>query len=142
MQVDFYHLARSPLERVLPSICEKVLAAGERLLIVAGPDLLARIDEQLWTAAPDSFLPHGRDRPESQPILLSGEPLPANGAANIALADGAWREEALGFGRAFYFFDDGMRDAARETWRALKDNPDVESRYWMQDDRGKWVQGP
>ena len=142
MQVDFYHLARSPLERVLPSICEKVLQAGERLLIVAGPDLLARIDEQLWTSAPDSFLPHGRDNAESQPILLSEQPLPANGAVNIALADGTWREEVLGFGRAFYFFDDAMLDAARETWRALKDKLEVEARYWKQDDRGKWVQGP
>src|SRR5687767_9056872 len=106
MQVDFYHLARSPLERVLPSICEKILQAGERLLIVADPALLERIDEQLWTCPPDSFLPHGRDKAEDQPILLSGEPLAANGAANIALADGAWREEALGFRRAFYFFDD------------------------------------
>ncbi len=142
MQVDFYHLARSPLERVLPSICEKILQAGERLLVVADPALLERIDEQLWTYAPDSFLPHGRDKAEDQPILLAEEPLAMNGAANIALADGAWREEALGFRRAFYFFDDGRRDAARETWRALKDRAEVEPRYWKQDESGKWVQGP
>ena len=142
MKVDFYHLARSPLERVLPAICEKVLQAGERLLIVAGPDLLERIDEQLWTSAADSFLPHGRERAESQPILLSEAPVASNGASNIALADGEWREEALGFERAFYFFDDGRRDEARETWRALKDRAEVEPRYWKQDESGKWVQGP
>jgi DNA polymerase-3 subunit chi len=34
MQVDFYHLTRQPLDRVLPQIAEKVLAAGNRLLIV------------------------------------------------------------------------------------------------------------
>jgi DNA polymerase-3 subunit chi len=142
MKVDFYHLARSPLERVLPSICEKVLQSGERLLVVAGPDLLERIDEQLWTWAPESFLPHGRDRAESQPILLSEAPEPANGASNIALADGQWREEALGFERAFYFFDDSRTDVARETWRTLKERAEVEPRYWKQDDEGKWVQGP
>jgi DNA polymerase-3 subunit chi len=142
MQVDFYHLARTPLERVLPSISEKVLASGERLLVVAEPDLLARIDDQLWTSAPDSFLPHGRDRAESQPILLSDRPEPANGAVNIAIADGAWREEALGFSRAFYFFDDGQRDSARAVWRSLADRPEVERRYWKQDEQGKWVQGP
>lgn len=142
MQVDFYHLARSPLERVLPSICEKVLAAGERLLVVAEPALLERLDEQLWTHAPDSFLPHGREGGESQPILLSPEPRAANGAANIALADGEWRDEALGFARAFYFFDDARLDAARAVWRSLKDRADVEPRYWSQDESGKWVQGP
>src|SRR6476661_8268491 len=91
MIVDFYHLGASPLERVLPSICEKVLASAGRLLVVAEAEMLPRLDEQLWTYAKDSFLPHGTARPESQPILLSAEPAPANGAANVALADGRWR---------------------------------------------------
>jgi DNA polymerase-3 subunit chi len=142
MIVDFYHLAVSPLERVLPSIAEKVVAGGERLLVVAEPDRLSRLDELLWTYARESFLPHGRERAESQPVLLSAEPEPANGAANIALADGRWREEALGFARTFYFFDNDGRDSAREAWRALKGKPEVEARYWKQDERGKWVQGP
>ena len=142
MIVDFYHLAVSPLERVLPSIAEKVVGQGERLLIVAEPGLLARLDELLWSYARDSFLPHGRDRAEDQPVFLSTEPAAANGATNIALADGRWSDEALGFERAFYFFDNDARDAARDAWRALKAKPEVEARYWMQDERGKWVQGP
>ncbi len=142
MIVDFYHLTASPLERVLPSIAEKVLAGGERLLVVAEADLLARLDEQLWSYSKESFLPHGRERGESQPVLLSETPEAANGAANIALADGRWREEALGFARTFYFFDNDCREGAREAWRALKGRPEVEARYWKQDERGKWVQGP
>ncbi|HEX8625505.1 MAG TPA: DNA polymerase III subunit chi [Allosphingosinicella sp.] len=142
MIVDFYHLTVSPLERVLPGIAAKVLAGGERLLVVAGADLLARLDEQLWSYSKDSFLPHGRERPETQPVLLSDAPDPANGATNIVLADGRWREEALGFARTFYFFDNDAREAAREAWRALKGRAEVEARYWKQDERGKWVQGP
>ncbi|MFN3387671.1 MAG: DNA polymerase III subunit chi [Allosphingosinicella sp.] len=150
MIVDFYHLTASPLERVLPSICEKVLpsicekvlAGGERLLVVAGEPLLGRIDEQLWSYQKDAFLPHGRERPESQPVLLSDAPVAANGAINIALADGQWREEALRFSRAFYFFDSAALDAARAAWRALKGRDGVESRYWKQNEAGRWVQGP
>ncbi|HEX2764211.1 MAG TPA: DNA polymerase III subunit chi [Allosphingosinicella sp.] len=142
MIVDFYHLTATPLERVLPSICEKVLAGGGRLLVVAKEDQLARLDEALWGYAKEAFLPHGREPPESQPILLSAEPVAANGATNVALADGRWREEALGFDRTFYFFDSAARDGAREAWRALKDKPQAEARYWKQDERGKWVQGP
>ena len=142
MIVDFYHLTASPLERVLPSIAEKVVAGGERLLVVAAPDQLARLDELLWSYARDSFLPHGRERAESQPVLLSDGPEAANGASNIAMADGRWRDEALGFARAFYFFDDGGRDSARDAWRALTGKAEVEARYWKQDERGKWVQGP
>jgi DNA polymerase-3 subunit chi len=140
--VDFYHLGAAPLERVLPSICEKVLASGERLLVVAEEDLLAGLDEQLWTHAKDSFVPHGLANPERQPILLSAEPVAANGAVNIALADGRWREEALGFARTFYFFDGALRDEARDVWRALQANAEAEARYWKQDENGKWVQGP
>ena len=141
MIVDFYHLTATPLERVLPSICEKVLATGQRLVVVAGEEQLGQLDEQLWTYAKDAFLPHGRERAESQPVLLSATPEAANGARNVALADGVWREEALGFDRAFYFFDTGSLDAARGAWRALKGREGVESRYWKQVD-GKWVQGP
>ena len=141
MIVDFYHLTASPLERVLPAICEKVLASGERLLVVAEEGQLARLDEQLWAYGRDSFLPHGRERPESQPVLLSAAAEPLNGATHVALADGVWREEALAFARAFYFFDASALDTARGAWRALKDREGVESRYWKQVD-GKWVQGP
>lgn len=145
MLVDFYHLAASPLERVLPLICEKVLAGGERLLVVAEPGLLARLDSQLWSYERDAFLPHGGSAapfPEAQPILLSPEMEAVNGATNVALADGLWRDEALAFARTFYFFDTAHLDAARAAWRALTDRPEVERRYWKQDERSKWVQGP
>jgi DNA polymerase-3 subunit chi len=139
--VDFYHLTAAPLERVLPAICEKVLALGDRLVVVAEAGLLGRLDEQLWTYSREGFLPHGRDACDRQPILLSETPDPANGATNVALADGAWREEALGFERAFYFFDGSHLDSARGAWRSLKGVEGVESRYWKQVE-GKWVQGP
>lgn len=145
MLVDFYHLAASPLERVLPSICEKVIASGERLLVVGDAPLLARLDGQLWGYARTGFLPHGLSdgaEPERQPILLSPGTEPLNGATNIALVDGEWRDAALGFARAFYFFDAAHLENARQSWRALKDKEEVERRYWKQDDAGKWVQGP
>lgn len=144
MPVDFYHLAASPLEKVLPAICQKVVAGGGRLLIVADEPMLADLDRLLWTYAADSFLPHGRADAagaEAQPILLSAELSASNGATNVALADGRWREEALGFERAFYFFDAGHLDEARTAWRSLKDAEGVEPRYWKQVD-GRWVQGP
>ena len=143
MLVDFYHLAASPIERVLPRICERLIGEGERLLVVAEEEALLRtLDEQLWTYAPDSFLPHGRTAPDRQPILLSTGMDPLNGAATVALADGQWRDDALAFARTFYMFDNAHLDIARGAWRALKANAEAEPRYWKQDDNGKWVQGP
>lgn len=145
MRVDFYHLTVAPLEKVLPSVCEKLLAAGERLLVVAEEGRVPALDKQLWSYAPESFLPHGTagaSRETAQPILISSEVKSANQARNIALADGQWREEALGFDRAFYFFDGASIDQARGSWRALKDREGAELHYWKQNERGGWVEGP
>jgi DNA polymerase III subunit chi len=145
MRIDFYHLTAVPLEKVLPSIAERVLGAGERLLVVGASDQLGGLDRQLWTYTPDSFLPHARaggERDAEQPLLLSSEVEPVNGAANLALADGVWREEAMAFGRVFYLFDAATIDGARAAWRGLKEQSAAERHYWKQDERGRWVEGP
>ncbi|HEY0116136.1 MAG TPA: DNA polymerase III subunit chi [Allosphingosinicella sp.] len=145
MRIDFYHLTAAPLEKVLPSIGERLVAAGERLLVVTSPDRLAEMDRQLWSYAPESFLPHaaaGGARDADQPILLSAAVEPANGARNVALADGGWRDEALAFDRVFYFFDTATIEGARSSWRGLKEREGAERHYWKQDDRGRWVEGP
>ena len=142
MQVDFYHLTRLPLERALPQIAEKVLASGARLLIVsADAGQRAQLDQQLWTYAEDGFLPHaelGAGDDATQPILIAPDVNAANGARHIALADGAWRDDALDFERAFHFFDNNAISAARAAWKALAERDGVERRYWKQNDAGRW----
>lgn len=144
MQVDFYHLTRLPLERALPRIGERVTESGGRLLIVAADAAMrTRLDQLLWGYAPESFLPHGQaggEQDADQPILIAEAPEAANGARNIALADGVWREEALGFDRAFHFFDADRIAEARTAWKGLADREGVERRYWKQNDAGKWEQ--
>jgi DNA polymerase III subunit chi len=140
LRADFYYLTRVPLEKALPGIAERVLANGERLIIVAEDEkVLTRIDALLWSYKPESFLPHGRDG--DQPILLSAA-TGGTSAQNIALIDGKWSDSALGFARAFYFFDSQSIEAARSAWRGLADNIEVERHYWKQDDAGRWVEGP
>ncbi len=144
MQVDFYHLTATPLDRALPQIAEKVLASGGRMLVVADSEQQrAAIDKLLWMYAPESFLPHGctGDGNEAdQPVLISPMPQPTNEARNVALVDGMWREEALGFDRAFHFFDEDHIAGARAAWKALADRDGIERRYWKQNDAGRWEQ--
>src|SRR3546814_5482665 len=74
MQIDFYQLSREPVERVLPSIAQRILESGGRLLVVADEARLEQISQGLWHAAPETFLANGRaegDHPDIQPILLS-----------------------------------------------------------------------
>jgi len=144
MQVDFYHLTATPLERALPSVAQRVVAGGGRLLIVSGDEAQrSAIDRLLWSYSPESFLPHGQagaDDDASQPVLIAAEAVPANRAANVALIDGEWRDAALDFDRAFHFFDGDRIQEARAAWKALADRDGVERRYWKQDDGGKWEQ--
>lgn len=144
MQVDFYHLTRTPLERALPQIAAKVVASGARLLVVArDEDRRVAIDRLLWNYAPDSFLPHGQaGGPDDtrQPILIAPDVVPANGARHVALIDGEWRPAALTFERAFHFFDEDHIQAARAAWKDLAGGEGVERRYWKQNDAGRWEQ--
>ena len=144
MQVDFYQLAGTPIEAVVPQLAAKVLESSERLLIVAEDETLrALLDNTLWTREPASFLAHGGadDRPELQPILLAESVEPKNGARFTMLADGIWRDAALDADRVFYLFDADRLDEARAAWRSLSARDDVEPRYWKQDN-GRWRQGP
>ena len=147
-RVDFYRLTRDPVERVLPALATRILANGDRLLVVAASAMQRQaIVAALWTLQPASFLPHGNaGSPDEaiEPILLAGtlDASPPNGASHVALADGEWREEALAFERIFLFFDNGRIDDARATWRALAAREDVDNRFWKQDENGRWSEGP
>jgi DNA polymerase-3 subunit chi len=142
MQVDFYHLTRAPLERVLPTIAQKVVDGGGRLLIVAEePAARTRLDQLLWSFSPESFLPHaqaGVSDDAAQPVLIAGTVEAGNGARNVALADGMWRDAALEFDRAFHFFGEDHIAEARAAWRGLADKDGVVRNYWKQDENGRW----
>ena len=141
MQVDFYQLSRDPAEIALAQIADKVISAGQRLLVVAQDEALrSRISDALWTRR-DSFLAHGQagsPHQDRQPILLSGTVDAVNAARNVAFADGRWDDAGLSFDRAFLFFDEATIDDARATWRKLDGRDDLVRNYWRQDD-GKWI---
>ncbi|MDF8332672.1 DNA polymerase III subunit chi [Novosphingobium cyanobacteriorum] len=143
MRVDFYQLTRDPAELVLPALARLTLGAGERLLVVSEDGAqLDRIEKALWDR-PDSFLANGRAggaHDARQPILLSGQADPANGAKFLALADGVWRDMA-GATRVFLLFPPDRIDDARACWRMLGQREGVERKYWRQDG-GKWREGP
>ena len=144
MQVDFYHLTAMPLERALPQIAAKVVGGGGRLLVVAADEAQRiALDRLLWTYAADSFLPHGRlggADDARQPVLIAPDVNAANGARNVALVDGEWRDDALDFDRAFPFFDEEHIREARAAWKGLARRDGVERRYWKQNEAGRWEQ--
>lgn len=119
-----------------------MLAGGGRLLIVdADQGRRERLDRLLWEYARDSFLPHalaGAGEDDAQPVLIAPDPHPANAARNVALADGRWRDEALGFDRAFLFFGEEHVAEARTAWKGLAAREGVKRNYWKQKPSGGW----
>jgi DNA polymerase-3 subunit chi len=141
--VDFYQLAGTPAEQVIASIADKVISGGGRLLVIAADEAyLARLDRMLWDSGVASFIPHGlAGGPDDarQPVLLSTSPDAPNQARNLLIADGTWRDSALGYDRSFYLFDAASLDGARLAWKLLAGREGVERRYWAQMD-GRWAQ--
>ncbi|QNN65969.1 DNA polymerase III subunit chi [Sphingomonas rhizophila] len=143
MRVDFYQLGGSAtLDGVVTSIAGRLISEKQRLLVtMADEAAIARLDRQLWDQGPASFLPHGVAGgvdDSAQPVLLSQFTDAPNGARNILLGDGEWRDAALGYDRAFYVFDEPVIDAARLAWKLLAGREGVERNYWAQEE-GRWV---
>ena len=142
MRVDFYQLGGAQRDGIIASIAGKLIEEQQRLLIVAADDgQLARLDRQLWDQGAASFIPHGLaggSDDQSQPILLSTGTDAPNLARNFLIADGEWRDAALGYDRAFYLFDTDTLEEARLAWKLLAGREGVERNYWAQAD-GKWT---
>jgi DNA polymerase-3 subunit chi len=144
-ELFFYHLQRQPLERVLPTLIEKSLERGWRVVVQAASDeRVEALDAHLWTFRDDSFLPHGTWReveaPE-QPVLLTVNDDNPNGAAVCFLVDGApVPAEADAYARIVLIIDGDDPDAvavARERWSEGKARG-FDVTYWQADEQGRW----
>jgi DNA polymerase-3 subunit chi len=143
-QIGFYHLLRLPLEQALPKLLEKALAAGLKVVVLAGSaERVARLDDQLWTYADESWLPHGSARDgdaELQPVWLTDADENPNGATVLVACDGAQSARVGDYARCLDLFDGNDPDAvqaARARWKRWKDEGH-ELVYYQQTERGGW----
>lgn len=142
MRVDFYQLGDATAESVVASVGQRLVGEGQRLLVIAEDEsLLTRLDRLLWDQGEASFLPHGLaggNDDSAQPILLTSGSDAPNLARNVLIADGTWRDAALGYERAFFLFDGESVEGARLAWKLLAGRDGVERHYWGHED-GRWV---
>ena len=144
-EVLFYHLQRQPLERVLPTLLEKSLERGWRVVVQStSPERADALDAHLWTYRDDSFLPHATWRVNDaadQPIILAIEEHNPNGANVRFLIDNAdLPADSDSYERLVLVFNGEDSDAlaaARERWTACKARG-FEVTYWQADERGRW----
>ena len=142
--VLFYHLTRRPLEHTLRQLLDRALGAGLRVA-VRGTDeeRLRALDDALWTAPEDGFLPHGMaggGRDARQPVLLTTD-WAGNGATCLMAIDGAETspEEVAAMSRCCVLFD-GRDEAAvtlaRGQWKRLT-AAGAAAQYWSEEG-GAW----
>jgi DNA polymerase III subunit chi len=144
-EILFYHLKGQTPEQVLPSLLQKSLERGWRVVVQASSDeRVEALDAHLWTWRDDAFLPHGtwRDAEAAeQPIVLTVNAENPNGATVRFLVDGAaTAADAAGYERIVLLFDgedpDAV-DAARARWSEAK-AAGAEVTYWQADEQGRW----
>ncbi|MFO1127208.1 MAG: DNA polymerase III subunit chi [Rhodospirillales bacterium] len=142
--VAFYHLQHSPLEKVLPKLLEKTLAAGKRAVVMTrSSERTEALATVLWTYDPGGWLPHGTARdgnPERQPVWICEADECPNGASFLFLTDGAESAHVDRFERCFDLFDGTDADAvaaARLRWQAGKAAGHAVT-YWQQNEKGGW----
>lgn len=140
--IRFYHLVSTPLERALPQLLEKACAGGFRSLVkAADAESAAKLDAQLWTYDPASFLPHGlaTDTSAAQhPILITTEECFMEDRTLLAVVDGSLSSAPDSYRRVMDIFNEESKGAARERWKAYKDGG-YSLQYWQQTDKG-WEQ--
>ena len=144
-EIFFYHLQRQPLERVLPTLIEKSLERGWRVVVQAASDeRVEALDAHLWTFRDDSFLPHAtwhEAETAEQPVLLTVNDDNPNGAAVRFLIDGApVPADADAYARIVLIIDGEDPDAvavARERWSEGKARG-FDVTYWQADEQGRW----
>jgi DNA polymerase III subunit chi len=144
-EIRFYHLERRRVDQALPSLLEHALEEGRRVLVRAASDeMVAALNEGLWTYDDASFLPHGAagdGDPMTQPVFLTTELENPNAATMLVRLSGAETGDADDAFDLVVILFDGRDEAAlalaRGEWRRLKDQGRTIS-YWRESDDGGW----
>ncbi|KQU50842.1 DNA polymerase III subunit chi [Bosea sp. Leaf344] len=144
-EILFFHLQSRPLESVLPTILERALSRGQKVVVeVASPERLSAVDDHLWTYSDESFLPHvtaAEPDAATNPVVLTMQDHNPNGAVVRICADGVRIPDALqDYERVVLIFDGDDPEAlaaAREDWKKAKASGAAAS-YWQLDEAGRW----
>jgi DNA polymerase-3 subunit chi len=147
MEVSFYHLSFSPLEKAIPKLLEKVVASNQRAVVIAANDeLIDKYNEILWTYSSRTFLAHGSKKDgycAEQPIYLTASNENPNGAKFIVITGGAVVSDISGFDKCLDIFDGSDEielSKARERYKNYKQQGHNIT-YWKQTTEGNWEKG-
>ena len=144
-EIYFYHVTKQTVVSALPRLLAKSIDVGWTVFIRSkNEESLKLIDDAIWTAWPESFIPHaviGSQNDEKCDILLGTEINDSSSSDFLIALNGALIsvEEISSYKRCALLFDDKNSDEiniAREQWVEFT-KADIRAKYWSQE-TGVW----
>ena len=137
-EIRFYHLEQRRVDQALPPLLERALEEDRRVLVRASSEeMVAALNERLWTYDDASFLPHGAagdGDPMEQPIFLTSELENPNAATMLVRLSGAEAGEADDdrppYEQRFSVSEDGQRLVEVVVFKGGRSNGFLASREW------------
>lgn len=148
MQVTFYELIVTSLEKTLPRILEKVYESGLKAVVrIENTERLKTIDSSMWTYTTMGFLPHGTSADpveflQYQPIwLTTNDDNPIN-ATVLAVTNQAYVANA-DYDRVLDIYDgndpQNVNNAIERMGKYRHNKNEVV--WWKQNLKGSWEKG-
>lgn len=144
MEVSFYHLQKTSVEKALPKLLEKALESGLRAVVLADTAQIQNLNESMWTFRPDGFVPHATSaegRAKDNPVWLTDTIENPNQATMLVTTHNRIPELSDDFSKYIYFFnglDEAELKQARQLWKDFKNHSGASLRYFQQTDKGAW----
>ena len=156
MDIVFYQLTVSPLEKVLPKLLEKAYAQGLRSVVLSNEERLKTLDVSLWTYSSGAFLPHAIassledaksvEFDAMQPILLTSRLCNPNGASLLVLTQEKLQETleellngSSSFTKCLYLNDgEGVTEADIQNFQNQFVAKKMRVIHWKQTVKGEW----
>ncbi len=133
----------SALAGALPSLLEKVLSAGHKIVLrCENEKRIQQLNDALWTYSATSFLPHNlieQGKMCETPIALTTATENPNSANILITVSGANAQDMEKYDRVLDIFEgsDIQRNSARKRWSEYK-KQGAELAYFA-NESGKWV---
>ncbi len=147
MEVVFYQLTSTSMEKTLPKLLEKAFEASPRAVVLLdSQERLESVNASLWTYSTNAFLPHGcqKDSASSadrQPIWLTTHIENPNKADILVITSAeTLTDNDLGFQKCLDLFDGNNETSlqqAEQRYQFYKQKGD-DCVYWRQTLQGQW----
>jgi DNA polymerase-3 subunit chi len=143
MQVNFYQLTLSPLDKILPRLLEQIITQKANRILLVCPDksTMQKMDALLWTFAQLSFLPHATEddpMPEEQPLLVTTSADHNLNNANI-ICTLTYQKPLINFEKLIVMFeqDDIEKKAQiKKLYAELQQQDSLQFNYFIQNSSG------